>query len=35
MGKATATVNGTIIAETDTWENVEGNVYVCFYSIHM
>lgn len=27
-GKATATINGRTIAETDTWEFVEGNVYV-------
>jgi uncharacterized protein (DUF427 family) len=26
-GHATATANGTIIAETDQWEVVEGNVY--------
>lgn len=26
-GKATASVNGRTIAETDTWEVVEGNVY--------
>jgi uncharacterized protein (DUF427 family) len=26
-GHATATVGGTVIAETDTWEEVEGNVY--------
>jgi hypothetical protein len=29
-GKATATVSGRTIAETDSWEVVEGNVYVCF-----
>jgi len=28
MGHASASINGTVIAETDTWENVEGNVYV-------
>jgi hypothetical protein len=27
-GKATATVSGRIIAETDEYEVVEGNVYV-------
>lgn len=27
MAHATATVNGVIIAETDTYEQVEGNVY--------
>lgn len=27
-GKATATVNGRTIAETDNWEVVEGNIYV-------
>ncbi|KAI9640033.1 hypothetical protein NHQ30_011595 [Ciborinia camelliae] len=27
-GKATATVNGRTIAETDNWEVVEGNVYL-------
>ncbi|QSZ32201.1 hypothetical protein DSL72_001773 [Monilinia vaccinii-corymbosi] len=26
-GKATATVNGRMVAETDNWEVVEGNVY--------
>lgn len=26
-GKATATFNGKVIAETDKWEVVEGNVY--------
>lgn len=26
-GKATATVNGTTIAEATEWEEVEGNVY--------
>lgn len=26
-GKATASVNGKVIAETDSWEVVEGNVY--------
>jgi hypothetical protein len=33
-GKATATVSGRTIAETDSWEVVEGNVYVCFFSYH-
>ncbi|KAL8700276.1 MAG: hypothetical protein Q9224_001040 [Gallowayella concinna] len=28
MGHATATFNGKTIAETDTYEFVEGNVYV-------
>ena len=28
MPHATATFNGKVIAETDTWEDVEGNVYV-------
>lgn len=28
MPHATATFNGQVIAETDTWENVEGNIYV-------
>ena len=28
MPHATATFNGKVIAETDTWEFVEGNVYV-------
>jgi len=27
MTKATATVNGTVIAETDNYEVVEGNIY--------
>ncbi|MCJ1467031.1 hypothetical protein MMC07_005653 [Pseudocyphellaria aurata] len=27
MPHATAIYNGKVIAETDTWENVEGNVY--------
>jgi uncharacterized protein (DUF427 family) len=27
MTKATATINGTVIAETDNYEVVEGNVY--------
>jgi uncharacterized protein (DUF427 family) len=26
-GKATASVNGTVVASTDKWEVVEGNVY--------
>lgn len=26
--KAVATVNGKVIAEADTWEKVEGNIYV-------
>lgn len=26
-GHATATVDGTVVAETDQWEEVEGNVY--------
>jgi hypothetical protein len=30
MTKATAKVNGVTIAETDTWETVEGNIYVSF-----
>lgn len=29
-GKASAVVQGRVIAETDHWEVVEGNVYVCF-----
>lgn len=29
MPNATATFNGKVIAETDVWENVEGNIYVC------
>lgn len=29
---ATATVNGQVIAETDTYEVVEGNIYVCIMS---
>ena len=28
MPHATATFNGKIIAETDKWEFVEGNIYV-------
>jgi hypothetical protein len=32
-GKATATVSGRIIAETDEYEEVEGNVYVRFESL--
>lgn len=28
MPHATATFNGKVIAETDTWEDVEGNIYV-------
>jgi hypothetical protein len=31
-GKATATVSGRTIAETDEWEVVENNVYVCVYT---
>ncbi|MCJ1481166.1 hypothetical protein MMC06_001322 [Schaereria dolodes] len=27
MSRATATVNGTRIADTDEWETVEGNIY--------
>jgi uncharacterized protein (DUF427 family) len=26
-GKATASVNGTVVAETASWEEVDGNVY--------
>lgn len=29
QGKATATIQGRKIAETDEYEIVEGNVYVC------
>lgn len=29
MPHATATFKGKVIAETDVWENVEGNIYVC------
>ena len=29
MPHATATFNGKVIAETDAWEIVEGNIYVC------
>jgi glutamine cyclotransferase len=29
QGKATATVSGRTIAETDEYEVVEGNIYVC------
>lgn len=29
---ATATANGQIIAETDDYEVVEGNIYVCLMS---
>ncbi|KAK6603602.1 DUF427 domain protein [Botrytis cinerea] len=32
-GKAIATINGRTIAETDNWEVVEGNVYVCTCSV--
>lgn len=28
MPTAVAKVNGVVLAETDTWETVEGNVYV-------
>jgi hypothetical protein len=28
MPHATATVNGVVVAETDTWEVVDGNIYV-------
>lgn len=28
MPHATASFNGKVIAETDTWENVDGNIYV-------
>jgi hypothetical protein len=31
-GKATATVSGRTIAETDEWEVVENNVYVRVYT---
>lgn len=30
MPHATATVNGVVVAETDTYEVVDGNIYVCF-----
>lgn len=30
MPHATATVNGVVVAETDKWEVVDGNIYVCF-----
>lgn len=35
MSRALAKVGDTIIAETDTWETVEGNIYVrsLFFSI--
>lgn len=29
---ATATVNGQVVAETDNYEVVEGNIYVCIMS---
>jgi hypothetical protein len=32
MPHAIATVGNTVIAETDNWETVEGNVYVCISS---
>jgi uncharacterized protein (DUF427 family) len=32
---ATATVNGQVIAETDNYEVVEGNIYVCTMSLNM
>ena len=28
MARATATINGELVAETDTWEVVDGNIYV-------
>lgn len=28
--KATATLDGKVIAEATSWETVEGNIYVCF-----
>jgi hypothetical protein len=28
MPHATASVNGVVVAETDTWEVVDGNIYV-------
>lgn len=28
MSHATATFNGTILAKAETWETVEGNIYV-------
>lgn len=28
-GKATATISGRTVAETDEYEVVEGNIYVC------
>ena len=27
-GKVTATVNGKVVADADTWQEVEGNIYV-------
>ncbi|KAI4155258.1 MAG: hypothetical protein LQ340_001111 [Diploschistes diacapsis] len=31
--KATATVNGRVIAEADSWQEVEGNIYFPFSSV--
>ncbi|KAL3476690.1 hypothetical protein BJX99DRAFT_227538 [Aspergillus californicus] len=33
MGRAVAKVGDQVIAETDTWETVEGNIYFPFSSI--
>lgn len=35
MPRATAKLGDTTIAETDTWENVEGNVYVRLSPVHL
>ena len=35
MPKATATVNGHTVAETDSYELVEGNIYVRTPSSHL
>ncbi|MCJ1332665.1 hypothetical protein MMC10_009358 [Thelotrema lepadinum] len=32
-GKATATINGKVVAEADTWQEVEGNIYFPFSSV--
>jgi hypothetical protein len=34
MPHATATVNGVQVAETDTYEVVDGNIYVCTHISH-
>jgi hypothetical protein len=35
MPHATASVNGVVVAETDSWEVVDGNIYVRLTTLHL